>query len=123
MMRYLMCASMVVFLAAPAWAEPMLMIPESQARAMLQGVATVKQENAVLRQAKADRDKIIATQRELSAQQEQLIQKHEELDRLKDEQTALLEQQRRDAEALGWWKAAGGAALTAAGFVVFGMLK
>jgi len=122
-MRLCMYCAVVVLFASPVYAEPMLMIPEAQARAMLQGVATLKQEHSVLRQAKEDRDRLIATQRELTQQQEKLIEKHEELDRLKDEQLALLAQQRADEERLGWWKAAGGAVLTAAGFLVFSLVK
>lgn len=120
-MIYLLLVALLV--PSLALAEPMLMIPESEARKMLEGVGTLKQENAVLWRAKADRDAIIATQRELTQQQEKLIEKHEELDRLKDEQLALLAQQRADEERLGWWKAAGGAVLTAAGFLVFSLVK
>lgn len=117
-----------LFLFALLWsgtaaAEPMLMIPESQARQLLQGVHTMKQENSVLRQAQAELDALIAKQAELTAKQEEVIAKLEEVGQLRDEHLAVLDQARRDAERLGWWKAAGGAALTAAGFVVFSVLK
>lgn len=122
-MRILIALTFSLAVAGPVCAEPMLMIPESQARQLLQGVHTMKQENTVLRQAQAERDALIAKQAELAAKQEEVIAKLEEVGQLRDEHLAVLDQARRDAERLGWWKAAGGAALTAAGFVVFSVLK
>lgn len=122
-MRIVIALTVSLAVAGPVWAEPMLMIPESQARQLLQGVHTMKQENMVLRQAQAERDALIEKQAELSAKQDEMIAKLEEVGQLRDEHMAVLEQARRDAERMGWWKAAGGAALTAAGFVLFSVMK
>lgn len=122
-MRIVIAVTLSIIVAGPVYAEPMLMISESQARQLLQGVHTMKQEKTVLLQARAERDALIAKQADLAAKQDEVIAKLEEVGQLRDEHLALLEQERRDAERLGWWKAAGGAALTAAGFVLFSVLK